>query len=354
MQVKNDRAKVWWPWILGMASLLGASPVRGAEFSLADHHYVSETLTSATVKVEGKIVSGDYLRLWKLLSAFPGFEHGFWDDSTVLSLNSPGGDFPEGLRIGSLIRQKGVGTRVPEGAECYSSCALIFMHGTVSADGESYLNRKLHPSGRLGFHAPYLVLRDDTAISREMVAASYAVALQDVASLIESAGTIFSEELLMKMLRVGPNDLLMVDTYGDLLTWDIVLDGPVTKMHSLTLAQILMACETFDDLQSDRRPDITLVEAQGYVDQGHGPLLLGTVENGDAIYSHNLNDMDGIGCNVGIGRNDDGSLHARYYGDSYWNKQAETPLQQISRPHSTRATSRIPTRLFTPPSVDGP
>lgn len=281
------------------------------------------------MKVDGQISSGDHVRLHEVLSAFNGFEDGFWDSGIVLSLDSPGGNYTEGLRMGSLIREKGVGTRVVEGAACYSACAIIFMHGSISADGETYLNRRLHSGARLGFHAPYLVLPDDVPLSPELIAASYATALHHVSMLIESTRTIFSEELLMKMLRVPPDDMLMVRNYGDLLTWDIALiDAEKTELQSLTQAQLLMACENFDDIQNNRRPDIKLEEAQDYVERGHGPRLLGTNRAGDAIYSYSLNDMDGIGCNVGIGRTTDRSLHARYYGDAYARDSEGSPLPE--------------------------
>jgi hypothetical protein len=66
-----------------------------------------------------------------------------------LCLNSPGGDYREGLRVAGYLMEKSVGTAVAEGGECYSACAIIFMGGTFPWKGE--LNRYLHVRGILGF-----------------------------------------------------------------------------------------------------------------------------------------------------------------------------------------------------------
>lgn len=58
-------------------------------------------------------------------------------------------------------------------------------------------------------------------------------------------------------------------------------------------------------LHHDRRA--TEVVAGGY-----GPELVGKAENDDEIYHFSIGDMNMVGCNLGVGRNDDGSLSAGY------------------------------------------
>src|SRR5262245_30641935 len=81
--------------------------------------------------------------------------------SPVLCLNSPGGNFMEGLRIAKYLltvaADHEVTTYVENGAACYSACALIFLAGRFNdRGGETYPARFLHVGGRLGFHAPYI------------------------------------------------------------------------------------------------------------------------------------------------------------------------------------------------------
>lgn len=291
-----------------------------AEFTLSDPYYMGDRMTSAKVHVEGEIVPGDLAGLVDVLSAIDGFEEGFWDGGTVLLLNSPGGSYHEGIEIGRMVREKGIGTRVPAGAECYSACAIVFMHGTSKADGEEWLNRSLSPKGLLGFHAPYLVLPEDVVPSRGMVEASYSAAMTSIAALVESAGHIFSEELLMKMLMTPADDMLMVETIADALLWKIALDGGPAPLTSLMQSQMLMACQTFDDLENDLRPSITTARAVELVQGGYGPKSIGMSDNGDEIYRYTISDLNSIGCNLGVRRNDDGSIGVRYYGTSYANE----------------------------------
>src|SRR5690606_36072207 len=114
-----------------------------------------------------------------------------------------------------------------------------------------------------------LVLPDDIVPSRGMVEASYSAAMTSIAALVESAGHIFSEELLMKMLMTPADQMLMVETVADLLLWDIALDGGSRSLTSLTYAQMVMACETFDELERDIRPTITAARAIEIVSGGY-------------------------------------------------------------------------------------
>lgn len=53
-------------------------------------------------------------------------------------LYSPGGTSVEGIKMGRLIRKKGLATRIPKGAMCFSACSMVFLGGvlrTVDAGG---------------------------------------------------------------------------------------------------------------------------------------------------------------------------------------------------------------------------
>jgi hypothetical protein len=67
--------------------------------------------------------------------------------SVIVSLASPGGKLT-GLRIGELIREKGLATFVPDNSECTSVCAFIWLAGTRRAVGGDNV--------RIGFHGAYL------------------------------------------------------------------------------------------------------------------------------------------------------------------------------------------------------
>lgn len=329
--------------LLAAALCILPAGAMAADFAIEDPVYSGDRLNHATISVRGDISKGDLKKLDELLSLFPDYETGFNESVAVLSLDSPGGDHAEAVLIGSLLRTKGVGTRVPAGSSCIAACAVMFMHGTVRLDGEEFPNRKLHPAGKLGFQAPYLTLPEGAIPTREMVSGSYADALLYVATLIESGGTTFDQELLMKMLRTQRGEMLMVETYGDLLTWDIPLDAEYTKKHeSLTYEQLVIACANTHAVAGGVRPTITPQEAQEAIQGGYGPKLAGVHTNGDMIYSYLLDGYNSIACNIGLGRHDDGSVRARYYGDTYIDESGPKPIDM--------AYSWLDPRYFIPPS----
>ena len=61
-------------------------------------------------------------------------------------LKSDGGSLIAGLRIGELIREKGLETAVAFDARCASACALAWLGGT---------KRYMSTSSQIGFHAAY-------------------------------------------------------------------------------------------------------------------------------------------------------------------------------------------------------
>lgn len=66
-------------------------------------------------------------------------------------LKSKRGALEAGLRLGELIRQKGLETAVAFDAQCASACALAWLGG---------IKRHMATSSRIGFHAAYVMKGD--------------------------------------------------------------------------------------------------------------------------------------------------------------------------------------------------
>lgn len=153
--------------------------------------------------LSGPIASGD---LQKLEATVAG--------GGSLCLDSPGGDFLEGLAIAEWLTGRNITTVIPSGASCYSACAVAFMGG--SEWEEIYMSRrKLHVGGRLGFHAPYLIALSKTYSGPELEE-TYTDGLQAVARMMKlGAGMgedgFIPERVMLKLLAAGPRDLYMVD-----------------------------------------------------------------------------------------------------------------------------------------------
>lgn len=173
-----------------------STPVMSAEIAAIDR-------TACQVSLSGPIAAGDLSKLEKVAS--PG---------SSLCLDSPGGDFIEGLAIAEWLTGKNVTTVIDNGALCYSACAIAFMGGS---DWEEIYSprRKLHVGGRLGFHAPYLIALGRTYSGPDLEA-TYSEGLQAVARMMKLGADMgedgfIPERVMLKLLAAGPSELYMVD-----------------------------------------------------------------------------------------------------------------------------------------------
>ena len=174
--------------------------------------------------LRGEIVKGD---LDKLASAdlYGG----------VLCLESPGGEINEALKIAEFIRSRSIGTRVPADATCASACALAFMAGGKlgSDSGEgTVLDRAIHPTAKLGFHAPQLVVKD-RLYSQDSVTAAYALSLRILSRVVDTfvvtratseydyAPQYIAPSLLSTLIDTPPDQMTYVTTVNQAGRWNI-------------------------------------------------------------------------------------------------------------------------------------
>ncbi|WP_324755163.1 lysozyme inhibitor LprI family protein [Roseovarius sp. Pro17] len=160
-----------------MACVLNATPVLAADIYWADpieahfeHVYPAETIGDPTaagdvksfaamphLRVEGSIEKGDAEKLGAMLrEAKPNWNVDMFKE-IVVSFNSDGGDFYEGLAIADAISGLAVSTFVGPGDRCLSSCGIAFLGGSaiVLRGIPSWPSRYIHVDGVLGFHAPF-------------------------------------------------------------------------------------------------------------------------------------------------------------------------------------------------------
>ena len=156
----------------------------------------------------GKISAGDAKRVSRLLGE---------DDSTVVFLNSTGGDYREGLALAALFKERLVRTFVPAGSSCLSACAIAFLGG--SAEGEEGTQpsaRSIAVGARLGFHAPFIETGGGDLTLRA-VEEAYDHAIGTVTDFIRvSGGYGVSAEVAADMMTPQRSDLFYVRTVRDL------------------------------------------------------------------------------------------------------------------------------------------
>ena len=113
--------------------------------------------SSPHFRVEGTIVPGDAAKLEKILREELPDPNVDWSNNVIISLNSDGGDFYEGIALADVISAFAVPTFVGPGDRCLSSCAIAFLGGHIiyirRSRGEPL--RYVHDEAIVGFHAPF-------------------------------------------------------------------------------------------------------------------------------------------------------------------------------------------------------
>lgn len=110
---------------------------------------------------EGPVVAGDLEWIAGALSQSVDCDPRTLPDTggncAVLTLNSEGGDYDEGLRIARFLRAQAIATWIEAGSTCHSACAVAFLGGSGQSSAPSigaYVDRTIEPGATLAFHAP--------------------------------------------------------------------------------------------------------------------------------------------------------------------------------------------------------
>ncbi|WP_127115903.1 hypothetical protein [Shimia sediminis] len=202
------------------------------------------------MRMTGEVVAGDTERFEALLAKHANqvvsdpVVHGN-PRIVTLCLNSPGGSLAEAVKLAEAIRKdrpfprhKGipfVATRLEAGATCESACAIVFMAGASGALVDPPTpNRSMHPTARLGFHAPALTVGGGNYTQRH-VNTAFDISIQSIAAILrvlhvgeDETGKSYGgnarwieASLLEAMLRTPASSMRYVDTVDDAGRWDI-------------------------------------------------------------------------------------------------------------------------------------
>lgn len=230
--------------------------VSGAPSAAAQIEKIPQNQMGCVLRLSGPIEAGDAATLDALL-----VEKGYNFDGTPIGhricLDSPGGSFVEAVRMADLLAFNRVGTVVDAGAICESACAIMFMAGSFfHNEGERAVSdRHLHPTARLGFHAPALLV-EERLYSQAEITGAYDVALSTIAEvrrLISTHRLDFPESLFIAMLDTPFDAMRYVETVADAALWRI---GVVEVRPPVSVSQqgIWHACHSAESSLIDRHP----------------------------------------------------------------------------------------------------
>ncbi|MBR0800010.1 DUF1311 domain-containing protein [Bradyrhizobium jicamae] len=236
-----------------MLTALGLSPSgRAADFT------VDLKRADCQLRMDGEIVAGDFDKFRKKLPRdYPPIEMG-----PTLCLNSPGGDFVEGLNIARFV-SGGISTSIAAGNACESACGWIFLAGLSRNRAGTELSRTMDARATLSFHAPYIdpdkaataAATPTTSGSLDLKASiqAYNQAVgeigRDLLALAQKYATLDVSQPLVPptllaeaLVKVG-KDKLLVNTTGSAIRWSIRVTG-YKGLVPRTKADVVRACIT--------------------------------------------------------------------------------------------------------------
>jgi hypothetical protein len=202
------------------------------------------------VSIAGEIQPGDFEKFLPIArSNFPG-DNGESTAADIVCLDSLGGSFPEAVKFAHYFYKEGVGTVIAEGQKCYSACAIMFMMGKAEGAEVSFINRKLHVHGQLGFDRPVLNTEFDEPVTATTLPLVHDRALKTALDLVAIANSLspwsnapmMKSDLIQVILEHAGHDALMIDTVDKAARWDIELIGVATQKY-LSEEQAYYACQ---------------------------------------------------------------------------------------------------------------
>lgn len=143
------------------------------------------------LKAEGAIDDGVAAHLQDALKANAPIDE-IW-------IRSPGGSARAGNEAGTMIRQSGIPTRIPEGWACFSACNFLFMGGVI---------RYVDPGGFFVVHM-FTHLGDKEAVKEELKQGSDEAI--DLIGDVEQDSALLASEDNDFLIRMGVSRKLLTD-----------------------------------------------------------------------------------------------------------------------------------------------
>lgn len=332
----------FWRHIILIALLADtASPLVAAEFRF------SPEANDCQIKLDGNIERGD---LTKLKTKLPD---GLWPARAgpTMCLNSPGGDFIEGLQLAQFV-SGGIATDIQAGSSCESACGWIFMAGTASNTDGSEWSRTMDARATLSFHGPFIDPSSLAGINEQIgsgpkaIIQAYNQAVSQLASgllnLAQQRASITAEVLVPPTLlaealtKVGDQKLL-VNTTGSAIRWSIDVHGyaGIVPHSKKDVIQACVVGSAFGNaFWNDEYTSITEAEEyEAYYDSHSHTLVVETIVQGLAqiaceiefVFDENLSRLKDGHFNITINVGTDESVTRGWIRDRYASKEMQLP-----------------------------
>ncbi len=226
--------------------------VTAMTFSVVNGRISEQVGADKYISGSGAIEEGDAARFVQFIRQLPPEEGRF--DWTI-SLDSPGGNLVEGMRLGEAFREHKLITFVGRDSSCLSACAVSFLGGTKQWAVSAGRFRLLEPGGNLGYHGFELAkdglgsTNDALELGRYMNAV-----IRDFALRMGVGDT----GLLASLFHIAPSEIEVIDTPNEIIGLGITLAGerlqpPVGWAEHACRRQVASMLLSMDPLGVDER-----------------------------------------------------------------------------------------------------
>lgn len=211
--------------------------------ALSEMSSAAEIVSAGTIRVEkadytklrlsGPISVGDSAVIAQIAKT---------DDNYIVSLDSEGGAYYEGLKLAILFRNQKIQTIVERGSVCISACAIAFMGGALTGDEAIVFSaRSISAGGQLGFHAPFLDIAEDR-YDKNTVEAVFDSAVRTIVEFIAFAPSIdIDEKLAATLMAPQRKDILFINNVDQLGLFGIAMQG-ISPATGLTSSMVQNIC----------------------------------------------------------------------------------------------------------------
>ncbi|KAF0134761.1 MAG: hypothetical protein FD152_1424 [Xanthobacteraceae bacterium] len=233
--------------------------------------YSAEVTATGTqtcpITISGTIVVGDAVKLiaatdrigWTTGGKLNPPDSPEGDLTRVVCLSGPGGSYAEGRRIANFLFDNGFGTRVVAQSECLSACAFIFMAGRNKGDEADGVNRTMHFTSVVGFHAPYYVPPEGSVASANEIRdlnRLWNLVFADMLRFyswrsFSSYSPSLSMQLLSRIMSAGPSEFVTIATTEDAMRFNVLVEGFNERADASSQA-IVQLCRNVLNWSSDR------------------------------------------------------------------------------------------------------
>ena len=276
----------------------------GSALSAASISKQKKDDSECAISLQGEIEAGDSVQLSKVAESF--YQELQLNDTlyerlaspVYVCLNSPGGSLLEGVELAKVISDFGLATRIPNNSVCLSACSIAFMAGSFGhPEGEvSFTHRTMHPTAKLGFHAPSLNIPQGQ-YNEESVEKAYNVALQAVAAVSDLRANViqeFAESIFIRFLRTPSSTFTYIDTVGSATRLGVRI-SPVPVFSGTLGAAATNLCEN----AVSRFSDVDIEANSGYLQKKREQSLdqLRVVDGG-IVYGGGFYEEGTVSCRI--------------------------------------------------------